>query len=159
MSWSYAIKEYTWLMLLIGYMLASVLWSDIPFISFKRWIRELVAVVMAFVVITESNPRQAMQSLFTRTIYILIPFSLLLIKYFPEYGRQYGHLGWHFNVGRRHFAKEQSWPFVFIATFFLMWTLIRRWQGRDIPVVRYQNCADVFVLILIILAPERSTRH
>jgi len=160
-SWSYAIKEYTWLMLLIGYMLTSILWSDIPFISFKRWIRELVAVVMVFVVITESNPRQAMQSLFTRTIYILIPFSLLLIKYFPEYGRKYGiwegTLMW---VGVT-LQKNSLGRLCLISTFFLVWTLIRRWQGRDIPVVWYQNYADVFVLVLSLWllkgAPDADT--
>ena len=88
--WSNAIKEHPWLVVLIGYMLVSILWSDIPFISFKRWIRELVAVIMAFVLLTERDPQEAMQSILRRTIFILIPFSLLLIKYFPEYGVQYG---------------------------------------------------------------------
>ena len=32
--------------------------------------------------------------------------------------------------------------------FFLVWSLIRRWQGRDISVVKYQNHAEVFVLII-----------
>jgi hypothetical protein len=71
-------------------MLSSIFWSDMPFISFKRWVKELVAVVMTFFVLSESDPRKALQSIFRRTIYILIPFSYILINYFPEYGREYG---------------------------------------------------------------------
>src|SRR6476646_8728634 len=43
-NWSAAIRENQWLFLLICYMLVSLAWSDFPFISFKRWIRELTAV-------------------------------------------------------------------------------------------------------------------
>jgi O-antigen ligase len=147
-NWSRAIKENTWLMLLIGYMLISVLWSDIPFISLKRWIRELIAVVMAFLVLTERDPREAMQSLFRRTIYMLIPFSILLIKYFPAYGVQYarwsGGLMW---IGVTT-QKNGLARLCLIAVFFLIWTLVRRWRGSDIPVDKYQTFADVSVLTL-----------
>jgi len=37
------------------------------------------------------------------------------------------------------------------SAFFLVWTLIRRWQGRDIPVVRYQTPVEIFLLFLTIL--------
>lgn len=147
-SWSRAIKEHTWLTLLIGYMLISILWSDIPFISFKRWIRELVAVVMAFLVLTERDPRQALESLIRRTVYMLIPFSLLLIKYFGEYGRMYnrwsGQVMW---VGVT-LHKNSLGRLCLIAAFFLVWALVRRWQGRDTAVGKYQTSADLFVLIL-----------
>ena len=160
-SWSRAIKKHPWLMLLIGYMLTSILWSGIPFISFKRWLRELVAVVMAFVVATESNPRQAMQSLFTRTIYILIPFSLLLIKYFSEYGRQYNHWTGELMWIGVTLQKNGLGRLCLISAFFLIWTLVKRWQGRDIPVVRYQTHANVLVLILTLWllkgAPDTET--
>jgi O-antigen ligase len=147
-SWSRAIKEHAWLMLLIGYMLVSIFWSEIPFMSFKRWIKELVAVVMAFVVQTEQYPRQALESLFRRTVYILIPFSLLLIKYFSKYGREYdrwsGQLMW---VGVT-LQKNGLGRLCIISGFFLIWRLVRRWQGSDIPASKFQTHADVLVLIL-----------
>ncbi len=61
-NWSNAIKKKCLVMLLMGYMLVSILWSDIPFVSLKRWIRELVAVSMAFLVLTEPEPKQAVES-------------------------------------------------------------------------------------------------
>ena len=145
---SLAIRENIWVMLLISYMLVSILWTDIPFMSFKRWIRELVAVVMAFLCLTERNPRKAFESVLRRTIYICIPFSLLLIKYFPVYGVQY-----------HSYSGGQSWIGVttqknglgrlcLIAAFLIVWTFIRRWQGRDTSAVKYQTYVEIVVLII-----------
>lgn len=148
-NWANAIKENIWVMLLIVYMLVSCLWSDSLFISLKRWSKELVAVVMAFVIVTEPDSRKALESLFRRIIYITIPFSYLLINYFPEYGRMYVHhqglLMWtgvalHKN-GLAHLCL--------FAAFFLIWTFIRRQQGRYTPVVSYQTILEAFILILI----------
>jgi O-antigen ligase len=145
--WSRAVEENPWLMLLMGYMLVSILWSDIPFIAFKRWIREMIAVVMAFLILSERYPRQAMQSLFKRTIYILIPFSLILIKYFPQYGIQYRNQGGPMWVGVAT-QKNSFGRLCLSAAFFFVWTLIRRWKGHDIPVGKYQTLADVSVFVL-----------
>ncbi|MCK7480580.1 MAG: hypothetical protein M0C28_27650 [Candidatus Moduliflexus flocculans] len=34
-------------------------------------------------------PRRAVESVLRRTTFILIPFSIVLIKYFPDYGVDY----------------------------------------------------------------------
>jgi exopolysaccharide production protein ExoQ len=145
-DWSSAIKSNKWIILLIAYMLVSTLWSDIPFVSFKRWTKELIAVVMAFLVRTEPDPRQALESLLRRISYILIPFSLLLIKYFAEYGRAYnrwtGELMW---IGVT-LQKNGLGRLCIIAAFFLIWALIKRWQGRDIHGFRHLTYADMLVL-------------
>ena len=155
-AWSRAIKENPWLYLLIGYMLGSVFWSDIPFISLKRWVRELVAVLMAFIVLSEQYPRQAIESLFKRAIYILIPLSLILIKYFPEYGVQFRNQGGLMWIGVT-LQKNGLGRLCMIAVFFLSWKLVRRWQGKDIPVSKYQTLADLSILILtlyIMIGPD-----
>ncbi len=129
-------------------MLASVLWSDIPIVSFKRWTREFIALVMIFIVISESEPRQAFQSLLRRIIYILIPFSYVLINYFPEYGREY-HI-WEGNVMWIGVATQKNGLGIIclITIFYLVWSFIRRKQGRDIPATGYQTYLEVFILIL-----------
>lgn len=150
-SWSRAIKMNSWLILLICYMLVSILWSDITFISFKRWIREFIAVIMAFIVITEQDPRRAMQSLFRRTIYILIPFSLLLIKYFPEYGVEYGHFSGTLMWIGVTTQKNGLGRLCLIAAFYLIWTLVMRRQGKDRPIGKFQTHADVSIMILTLI--------
>lgn len=147
-NWSNAIKENIWLMLLVGYMLASILWSDISYISFKRWMRELIAVVMAFLVLSEPDPRQALKNIFRRTIYVLIPFSYVLIHYFPEYGRQYGRWAGELMWCGVATQKNGLGLLCLFAIFFLIWSFIRRRQGRDIPAVRYQTLLETFILIL-----------
>jgi len=42
------------------------------------------------VIVSEVNPRQSLASLLRRCAYVLIPFSVVLIKYYPALGRQYG---------------------------------------------------------------------
>jgi len=147
-DWRNAMKENAWLMILIFFMLVSIFWSNIPYISFKRWTREFQAVLMAFVVHSEPSPRLAMESILRRTTYILIPFSLLLIKYFPEYGRMYGR----WSGGEQWIGVTQQknglGRLCLIAAFFLIWTLVRRRQGNNPPVWRYQTHAEIFVLLI-----------
>jgi len=137
-DWGSLIKENTWLFLLIGYMLISILLSDIKFISFKRWFRELIVLIMALVVLSERNPREAMVCVIRRSMYILIPFSVLLIKYFREYGVQYGR--WSGEVMWVGVAQQKNGlgRLCMIAAFFFVWSLVRRWQGRDAQAGKYQ---------------------
>ena len=147
-DWLRAVKQHPWVALLLIYMLFSIFWSDILFISFKRWVRELVAVVMAFLLLTERDPRQAMRSLFRRTVYVLIPFSLMLIKYFPLYGVEYGRWsGVQAWIGVTT-QKNGLGRLCLISAYFLVWTFFRRWQGRDIPAGPYQTYAEAIVLLI-----------
>ncbi len=146
--WAGALKESPWLLALIVFMLVSIIWSEIPDVSLKRWIKELLAVLMALVVFSEPRPRQAMESLFRRTTYILIPFSLILIKYFPVYGVDYGP-----------WSGEQEWIGVaqqknslaslcVVSAIFLIWSLVKRWQDKGPSVWKYQVHAEALLLLL-----------
>jgi exopolysaccharide production protein ExoQ len=146
-DWIGLLKEHTSLMLLLGYMLVSLLWSDVPFISFKRWIRELTALVMACLIQTEQYPRQAMEKLLRRSAYILIPFSMLLIKYFPNYGVSYNWSGMQSWTGVA-LQKNGLGRLCCITAFYLIWTLVMQWQRRERPVFKYQKHIDVFILFL-----------
>jgi len=148
-SWSIAIRQNIWVFILIGYMLVSIIWSDIPFLSFKRWVRNgLVAVVMAFLVASESNPRTAFESLFRRTVYVLIPFSFVLINYFPKYGREYGHWsGTLLWIGVAQQKNDLGLLCLFTA-FFLIWTFISRRQRKVTSITWYQILSEANVLIL-----------
>lgn len=146
--WTRAIKANGWLMLMLAYMLISILWAEGPFLSFKRWFRELGAIIMAFLVLTDPAPRQAMQSLLRRTTYILIPFSLALIKYVPELGIEF-----HRWSGERMWVgaalqKNGLGRLCVICGFYLAWTLIRRWRGRDVAVCKQQTYAEVSLLFI-----------
>jgi exopolysaccharide production protein ExoQ len=64
----------------------SVLWSDIPLPAFKRYIKLLGMFVMVMILATEDNPVEAIKAAMKRCAYLLIPTSMLLIKYYQGYG-------------------------------------------------------------------------
>jgi exopolysaccharide production protein ExoQ len=134
--------------LLLGFMLISITWSDMPFISFKRWIRNLVPIFMALIIVTENNPRQALQSIFRRLIYIHIPLSLLVIRYFPELGRVYGR--WEGEVMWIGVCPQKNGlaNLCMFALLYFVWAFIRRRKGLDKPVAWYQKYIEIFIICL-----------
>src|ERR1700731_94138 len=88
-DWGAIIRNNKWLFGYLLYLGISVLWSDYSFTSFKRWTKELGSVAMVLVILSESNPLEAIKAVLARTSYLLIPLSVLLIKYYPDLGRYY----------------------------------------------------------------------
>jgi exopolysaccharide production protein ExoQ len=68
---------------------ASVLWSDFAGVSFKRWIKALGDIVMVMVVLTDPDWLGATKRFLVRSGFLLVPVSILLIKYYPTLGRSY----------------------------------------------------------------------
>jgi len=77
-----------------GYCAVSLLWSDFPDVAFKRWTKAVGDLVMVLVVVSDRDPRSAMRDVLARASFLLIPFSVLLVKYFPDLGRVYGRWDW-----------------------------------------------------------------
>jgi len=78
------------IVLFFSYCLVSLLWSDYPDVAFKRWIKAIGDLIMVLIVLSDRHPLEAVERLFARVAYLLIPLSVLLIKYYPELGRGYG---------------------------------------------------------------------
>jgi len=156
-QWGQAIQDQRWFVILVLYMLVSCLWSDLPFLSFRRWTRELIALVMIAVAITEVRPRLAFEILIRRVIYVLLPLSWVLINYFGELGRTYVHhqglLMWIGVTGH----KNQLGQLCLIAAFFLTWSLLNRRSITPRPRIKKQDMIDIFLIMLsirIMCGPE-----
>jgi exopolysaccharide production protein ExoQ len=80
------------------YCLLSVLWSPFPVVALKRWTKDLGDLVMVLIVLTDPDPFAALQRLFSRVGFILMPASLLLIRY-SDLGRGYDPDGNAMNTG------------------------------------------------------------
>jgi len=76
------------------YCLASTLWSDYSFVAFKRWTKAIGDIVIVLVVLTDPDQRGAIKRFLCRAGYVLIPVSILFIKYYPEWGRAYNPWTW-----------------------------------------------------------------
>jgi O-antigen ligase len=130
-SWKSIIGGNKWLFLLLVYLGLSTLWADEPFVSFKRWIKELGNVVMVLVVLSEENPAVAVKSVLFRCSVLLIPTSALLIKYYPELGRYYNPFNWTYSYGGVTTDKNALGMTLFIGTMGLYWGVYDLWQQRS----------------------------
>jgi exopolysaccharide production protein ExoQ len=71
------------------YCLISVSWSEFSDVAFKRWIKSLSDLAMVLLILTENNRTAAIKRFTARAALILIPSSIVLIKYYPDLGRTY----------------------------------------------------------------------
>jgi O-antigen ligase len=83
------IQSNRWLFIFYAYCLASVLWSDYPFVAFKRLFKDFGNVVMVMVLLTEREPVEAITATFLRVSHLLIALSVVFVRFFPELGRTY----------------------------------------------------------------------
>jgi len=86
-EWSRFLRDNPAVTIFFAYALVSIIWSDYPFVAFKRWIKVFGHVVMALVVLTDPQPSKAFAAVIKRCAYVLLPLSVLFIKYYPELGR------------------------------------------------------------------------
>jgi O-antigen ligase len=81
------------IILYFSYCLISVLWSDFTDVALKRWFRASGDVVMVLIVLSDPDCLAALKRFFARLGFLLIPLSILLIRYYPELGRTYSKDG------------------------------------------------------------------
>jgi O-antigen ligase len=116
------------------YCAVSVLWSDYPFVAFKRWTKAVGNLLMVLVVLTEPEPLAAVKRLLIRTGFSLVPLSVLLIKYFPQLGR--GFSSWTGEAYNNGVAAGKNGLGVAclifgLASFWrLLETLDTKWRAR-----------------------------
>lgn len=85
--------------LYFSFCLVSVLWSDFPGWAFKRWVRAVGDLAMVMIIVSDPRPIAALRRFFSRVGFVLLPMSLLLIKYFPNLGHAYDIWGLQMNIG------------------------------------------------------------
>jgi exopolysaccharide production protein ExoQ len=81
------------------YCLVSVSWSYHPDVAFKRWIKAIGDLAMVLIIVTDSQPVAALRRIFSRVGFLLLPASVLLIKYYGKLGRAYTPDGQPMNIG------------------------------------------------------------
>lgn len=132
-SWSQLFKNNIALALFVLYCGISIVWSDFPFVSFKRWTKGFGDPIIMLIILTEREPIKAAQFVFKIWIYILIPFSILFIKYFPHLGRGFSEwTGAAVNTGVT--TNKNLLGFILMASgLFLVWRLSEKWGGERKP--------------------------
>ncbi|MGD0907696.1 MAG: O-antigen ligase family protein [Candidatus Acidiferrales bacterium] len=119
--------------LFFTYCLISCLWSDYPDVSFKRWVKALSDFVMVLIVLTEADPLVATKRLLARVGFILVPASVLLIKYYPALGRVYNIWTWTPSYVGVADHKNTLGMIVMILAIGFLWRFLLAYRDREDP--------------------------
>jgi exopolysaccharide production protein ExoQ len=92
------VKSSAPLLLFFLYTLLSCSWSPFPDVAFKRWIKDVGDLAMIIVIATDPEPIAALRRVFSRVGFVLLPASILLIRY-TALGRAYDPSGGPMNTG------------------------------------------------------------
>ena len=118
-----------WLIVFLLYCFISITWSDFPFVAFKRWLKILGHPIMALIVLTEPDPKEALIRLMKRCAYIVVPVSILFIKYYPELGRGFSPWGGAESRGIAA-GKNALGADCLILGYFFFWYLLQTWRNE-----------------------------
>jgi len=115
-----------------SFCLVSVLWSDFPFVTFKRWIKALGDVQMVLVILAELDPFAALTRILTRMGFFLFPLSILFIRFYPQLGRRPTNSWTQEPVGVTQQKNELGIMCMIYGIFFL-WMLLSVYRERKRP--------------------------
>lgn len=122
------VRNNRWLFVFLLYCFVSIVWSDFPFVAFKRWTKVIGHPIMVLILFTEPDPMEALTRLMKRCAYVIVPVSILLIKYYPEWGRGFTQwTGAAMNTGITGNKNALGWDCLILG-FFFFWHLLQTWR-------------------------------
>ena len=131
------------------YCLVSVLWSDYSLVAFKRWTKALGNIAMVLVVLTDPHPAAAIKRLFARTGFLLIPLSVLLIKYYPDLGRIYSRWTWTWTSIGVATDKNGLGAICLVFGLASLWRFVQAYRDGAAPFRNKQLAAHGLVLAMV----------
>jgi exopolysaccharide production protein ExoQ len=136
------------IMVFVLYCAISCLWSDFPLVASKRLTKALGNLVMVLVVLTDPDPRFAVRRVLARCGFLLIPLSVLLIKYYPEIGRDY--IKWEWTSVYLGVATDKNGLGAICLVFGVasLWRVIQVFCEKDSPRKARQLAAHGILLAM-----------
>ena len=114
----------------LSFALLSVLWSDYPFVAFKRWFRDLGGYLVILVALSDSCPLEALRTVLRRLGYLLVPLSVMLVKYYPTISRSYNYWTGSAEYTGAATSKNLLGVLCLISGLFFFWDTLTRWSDR-----------------------------
>ena len=147
LNWNKIFASNLWLFAFFLYCGVSVIWSDYPFASFRKWAKDLGNVIMILIIFTESDRVLAIKAVFARYIYFAVPLSAVLIMCFPELGSYTIPLADTISYCGVTTNKNEFGNILAVSGLFLTWDLI---DGR-IAGSSKTDMAIRFVLLTMVI--------
>jgi O-antigen ligase len=129
-KWSQFFARNSALMAFVAFALVSVLWSDFPLVSLKRWFRDLGNYLVILVVLSDPRPVEAVSTLLRRLFFVLISLSVVLTKYYPEMGREYDPWTGAATYSGVTTSKFMLAIICLVSGIYFFWDTVRRWPNR-----------------------------
>lgn len=130
-SWSQVFRNNIALMVFFLYCGISILWSDFPFVSSKRWFKGLGDPIMVLIILTDRDPLRAAESVLRVCTNILVPLSVLFIKYYPHLGRTYSEWTGAATYTGVTTNKNMLGFMLMVCGLALVWRLYSRWGSES----------------------------
>jgi exopolysaccharide production protein ExoQ len=148
LAWGGLVSNNASLALLVLFGLVSVTWSDFPGVSLRRWIRDLGQYLMVMVVLSDPRPLAAIETVVRRVCYILLPMSVVLIKYYRRLG--VGYDSWTGTVSYQGVSTSKNGlgALCLIAGIFFVWDTARRWPRRWDRIEKWTMLVNVTFLVI-----------
>jgi len=128
----------------------SISWSDYPVPALKKWIKAVGDLAMILIVLTDEQPVAALRRLFSRTGFILMPISLLFIKYYPNLGKTYDSwTGAQMFVGAT-LDKNMLGVITLVLLLGTTWRVLELWRDETLPHRRRQLLAQGALLLIAV---------
>lgn len=145
-GWIRAILRANWpILAYFGFCLISVVWSSHSDIAFKRWIKAIGDVAIVLVVVTDRHPLVAFERVVSRVGFVLLPLSVLFIKYYPELGRSFDSFGNPQNTGVTT-NKNMLGVIVLVLSLSTLWTVLSLWREKGQPYRKRRLIAQAALL-------------
>jgi exopolysaccharide production protein ExoQ len=141
-----------WVLVLFTFMALSIIWSVFPGISLRRCIRSMGTLVMVVVVLTEHSPLGAIRVLLRRTYLLVIPLSIIAIKYFRNIGVAYNWSGLEEDWVGLATDKNSLGQVLMCSGLFFTWQVIQNWPKKKLTLD-----ALLLVLTLWLLSGSKNT--
>jgi O-antigen ligase len=123
-AWGVVLRQNWWVW---GYFLfgaASITWSEYPEVSLRRLVKAIGNVIMVLVVLSEPKPYEAIGLVLRRLGFVLLPLSVLLIKYYPAMGRGYHPGSWETMYTGVSTQKNGLGQLCLLAGLYMCWAII-----------------------------------
>jgi exopolysaccharide production protein ExoQ len=136
LQWRNFVAQNSALAFFLAFALLSVAWSDFPLATFKKWFRDAGVYMVILVVLSDPHPLEAVRTVLRRVCYLVVPLSIVLIKYYPALGKTFSPWGGQEYTGVST-SKNMLGALCLVSGIFFFWDTITRWhQRREVRVRR-----------------------
>jgi len=148
LNWNQLFAWNRLLFLFFAYLALSIVWSEDPMVAAKRWVKDAGNLVMVMVILSDKDAYASFRSFLARCAYLLLPLSVLVVKYYPHISNQYSvWTGQSFCVAITT-NKNTLGIDLFVCGLSLFWMLLK---DSELPQRHGQKLKSALYVLLLLM--------